>query len=91
MKTKILILVLALALSLAATGLALANGGVERPREVLGSGASYSAAGSASLRATLGQAVVGVVSGGDITLGQGFWRGGAVPGHLIFLPLVIRH
>ena len=89
MKTKILILTLVLALSLVAAGLALANGGVERPRWVLGGGASDSAAGSVTLRATLGQPVVGVVSGGDVTLGQGFWHGGA-PGYNVYLPLVIR-
>jgi hypothetical protein len=92
MKTKILILALVLALSLVMAGLALANGGVERPRWVLGGGASDSAtAGGVALRATLGQPVVGVVSGGDVTLGQGFWRGGATPGYTIYLPLVMRH
>jgi hypothetical protein len=89
MKTKILILALVLALFLAAAGAALANGGVELPRWVLGGGASDSAAGGVTLRATLGQPVVGVVSGGDVTLGQGFW-GGATPGYNIYLPLVIR-
>ena len=93
MKTKILIL--ALALFLAAAGVALANGGLARPRWVLGGGASDSAAGGAALRATLGQPVVGVVTsgGGDVMLGQGFWRGGSLPegGHDIYLPLVIRN
>lgn len=93
MKTKILILALALALSLLVAGVALANGGVE-PRWVLGGGASDSAAGDVTLRATLGQPVVGVVTsgGGDVTLGQGFWCGGSLPegGYDIYLPLVIR-
>jgi hypothetical protein len=89
MKTKILILVLVLALFLAAAGVALANGGVERPRWVLGGGASDAAAGGTTLRATLGQPVVGGVSRGDVTLGQGFW-GGATPGYNIYLPLVTR-
>ncbi len=89
MKTKILIL--ALALFLAAAGAVLANDGLELPRWVLGGGASDSAAGVVTLRATLGQPGVGVVSGGgDITLGQGFWRGGAAPGYNVYLPLVIR-
>ena len=92
MKTKILILALVLTLFLGAAGLALANGGVELPRGVLGGGASDSAAGVVTLRATLGQPVVGVVSGGgDITLGQGFWHGGAAPGYNVYLPLVMRH
>ena len=90
MKNKILIPALVLALFLGASGLALANGGVELPRWVLGGGASDSAAGSVTLRATLGQPVVGVVSGGNVTLGQGFWHGGAAPGYNVYLPLVIR-
>ncbi len=89
MKTKILILALVLALFLAAAGVALANGSIELPRWVLGGGASDSAAGGVALHATLGQPVVGVVSGGDVTLGQGFWCG-ATPGYNIYLPLVIR-
>jgi len=87
-KTRILMLSLVLVLSLVVVGLALANDGVELSRWVLGGGASDSAAGGAALRATLGQPVVGVVSGGDVTLGQGFWRG-ATPGYNLYLPLVI--
>jgi len=87
MKTNVLILALVLSLILAAAGAALANGGLSRPREVLSGGASDSAAGEVSLRATLGQAVVGIVSGGDVALGQGFWHGGA-PGYESYLPLV---
>jgi len=89
MTTKLLILALVLALILAAAAVALANGGLARPREVLGGGASDSAAGDVTLRATLGQPVVGIVSGGDVTLGQGFWHGGA-PGYEIYVPLVVR-
>ena len=90
MNTKILILALVLALILAAAGVALANGGVELPRWVLGGGASDSATGGVSLRATLGQPVVGVVSGGDITLGQGFW-GRAALRYSVYLPLALRN
>jgi hypothetical protein len=89
MKTKVLILALVLALFLAAAGVALANDGIELPRRVLGGGASDAAVGGTTLRATLGQPVVGGVSGGDVTLGQGFW-GGTTPGYNIYLPLVIR-
>jgi hypothetical protein len=89
MKTKILILVLVFSLSLIVIGSALADGCIELPRWVLGSGVSDSAGGGATLRATLGQPVVGVVSNGDIALGQGFWIGssGRYP---IYLPLVQR-
>jgi hypothetical protein len=93
MKTRVLILTLVLALSLMVAGVALANGGVEQLREVLSGGASDSAAGGVALRATLGQPVVGVVSGGNVTLGQGFWHGGAAAGggYEIYLPLVLRN
>ena len=91
MKTKALILTLGLALSLAAVGVALANGGPDLPRWVLGSGASDSTAGggAVALRGTLGQPVVGVVTVGDIALGQGFWHGAA--GYDVYLPLVLRN
>ena len=92
MKTKILILALVLALFLTVAGAALANGDLELPRWALGSGASDSAAGDVTLRATLGQPVVGIASGGDVTLGQGFWHGGSLAegGYDIHLPLVQR-
>jgi len=93
MKTKILILALVLALSLVVAGLALANGGVEWTREVLsGGGAGFAAGGDVALRATLGQPVGGAISRGDVTLGQGFWHGGAAAGggYEIYLPLVLR-
>jgi len=94
MKPKILILALALALSLVVVGAALANGGVELPRWALGGGASDSAVGGTSLRATLGQPVVGVVTGGggDISLGQGFWHGGmtSATDYRVYLPIVLR-
>ncbi len=72
MKTKILIFSLVMVLSLAIVGLALANNGVAVPRWVLGGGASDSTAGDTTLRATLGQPIVGVVSDGNVTLGKGF-------------------
>jgi hypothetical protein len=79
MKTKVLILTLALA-----------NGGIERTREVLGGGAADSAAGGVALRATLGQPVVGTDSAGDYTLSAGFWGGGEAGAYEIYLPLVLR-
>ena len=85
------VLTLALVLSLLVAGLALAAGDVERPRQVLSGGASQAtAAGGASLQGTLGQPLVGVVSGsgGRITLTQGFWHG-AEQVH-IYLPVVTR-
>lgn len=82
------VLTTAVVLALVLTGLALANTGIGRPREVLGGGASDAAAGGVSLRAMLGQPVAGLVSGGTVTVGQGFWHGGAE--HRVYLPLVVR-
>ena len=89
MKTKIPIPALVLVLLLVGVVLAWANGGVELPRWALGGGASDAGGGDVTLQATLGQPVVGVVSGGDVTVGQGFWYG-ATPAYNIFLPLVMR-
>jgi hypothetical protein len=98
MKTKLLILALALALPLAVAGVAaarvaVANNGVERPRWVLSVGASDSAAGGGdvTMHATLGQPMVGGITGGggDVTLGQGFWHGAART--TVYLPLVLRN
>ena len=93
MRTKVLILTVALSLFLAAAGVTLANGGVEVRRWVLGGGASDSAAEGVALHATLGQPVVGVVSGGGVTVGHGFQPGGSLPGggYDVYLPLVQRH
>jgi len=90
MKTRILILTLVLALLLAVAGAALANGNVARPRQVLSGGASDSAAGGVTLRATLGQPAVAIVAsgGGDIRLGHGFWHG--APYHF-YVPLVFKN
>jgi hypothetical protein len=89
MKNQRLIPALALALVLTAVGLVLAGGGVERPRWALGSGAVESTAAGVALRATLGQPVVGGVSGGNTAIGQGFWHDTASE-YTICLPLVIR-
>jgi len=92
MKTRVLIL--ALALFLLAASAALANDGPELRWSVLGSGASDSAAPGVSLRATLGQPVVGVVTGGggDVWLGLGFWKGGTLPvgGYDAYLPIILK-
>ena len=93
MKIKIAILVLALALLLAVAGVALAGDGVEVPRQVLSGGASDAGGGGVTLRATLGQSVTGIVanSGGDVTVGQGFWHGGIYDDTIqVYLPVILR-
>jgi hypothetical protein len=89
MKTTIPILALVLALSLLVASVSLANGEVALRRWVLGSGAADSAASGVSLRATFGQPVVGVGSGGGVTVGQGFGHV-TVLRHGVYLPVVIR-
>ena len=87
MKAKILILALVLCLTVA--GVALANGALDFPRRALGSGASNSSGGTVSLRATLGQPVVGTISNGDnsVQLKQGFWHGSDFR---TYLPLLLQ-
>ena len=88
MKTKILILTLVLVLFLVLSSVALTqSGGLDLPRWVLSGGASDSAGGDVTLRATLGQPLVESISSGDVTLSQGFWHGS---GYNIYLPIVQR-
>ncbi len=86
-------LILALVLVSVLAGLALANGGEDRPREVLGGGSSDAAANGVSLRATLGQPLAAVVSAGAVTLGQGYWHGSWPGGatYRTYLPLAVRN
>ena len=92
MKTKIVIL--ALALILAAARVAWAGEGVGRARAVLGGGATDGGATGVTLRATVGQPVVGLVTGGgaEVALGQGFWGGGIIVAvrHGVYVPVVVR-
>jgi hypothetical protein len=95
MKTRTVIFALVLALFLTATGAALAYDAAELPRWVLSGGASDAGgSGGLTLRATLGQPVVGLVTNGsgEISLGQGFWAGGSLPEsrYQIYLPLIHR-
>lgn len=93
MRIYVVTVALVLALTLVVAGAALANGGAEAARWALSGGASDSASGGVSLRATLGQPVVGVVtsSGGVVALGQGFWHGFWHGGSYgIYLPLILR-
>ena len=87
MKTKILIL--SLTLLLVVTGVALANSSFDLSRWVLGGGGSSSSAGDVAMNATLGQPVVGVISGGNISLQQGYWHGNIL--YNIYAPLVQRY
>ncbi len=55
--------------------------------------AASASGGAYDVSYTIGQADVGESSGGDYTLGDGFWGGGAVSsagGRAIFLPVMTR-
>ena len=88
MKMKILILVLVLASVLMTTGGVLANGGFSLSRWVLSGGASDSTIGNVTIRASLGQPVIGVITNGDSKLSQGFWYEDGRS--FLYLPLVKR-
>jgi hypothetical protein len=87
MKTKILIL--SIALFLVITGVALANNGFDLSRWVVSGGGTNSGAGDVNLQATLGQPVVGVITGGDISLRQGYWHGNFW--YSVYVPLIQRY
>ena len=91
MQSKIPLLALILALLLIAAGLVLASGNVELPYWVLGSGATDSSAEGVALHGTLGQPLVGASSssGGEVTLGHGFWHGSGISEYEIYLPLAV--
>ena len=53
-------------------------------------GGDTSTGGNYSLGGTIGQPDAGTSSGGTYALSGGFWGGGAVAGHDLFLPLILR-
>jgi hypothetical protein len=58
-----------------------------------GGGTTYSSGGNQYvLHGTIGQADPGLLSGGDYTVGGGFWKGGAQVLRLsIYLPVIVKH
>jgi hypothetical protein len=57
-----------------------------------GGGYTFSQGGAYTLAGTAGQPDAGLLTGGDYTLGGGFWGGGALPGvkYRVYLPLLMR-
>ncbi len=64
--------------------------GFTLPWSVIGSGGMGGSAGGYTIHSTLGQPVVGSVSGGDYTLTSGFWGQALMEWFENFLPLIIR-
>jgi hypothetical protein len=83
-----------LALLLVASSVGVAASGEDLPRWVLSGGATGASGGDVTLRATLGEPVVGgaASSDGQVTLAQGFWQAGAAApaGYRVYLPVVMR-
>jgi hypothetical protein len=56
-------------------------------------GQTFSTGGAYGLHGTTGQTDAGLLTGGEYTLGGGFWGGGArvaPPTDLVYLPVVLR-
>ena len=92
MKRVTILLSLAVLLLLASGVLAQSSDGYDVSWwTVDGGGYTFSASRDYSLGGTLGQPDAGVLTGGDYTLGGGFWGGGAQRVSLnIYLPVVLR-
>lgn len=58
--------------------------------DVIGGGGGHAAAGAYELDGTVGQPVVGVVSGGSFELCAGFWCGVQAVEYDIYLPLLLK-
>lgn len=60
--------------------------------EVLSGGGAPASAGEVTLNGSLGQTAIGPSSGGEVTLGAGFWYGiGGAERYRVYLPIVLRH
>jgi hypothetical protein len=86
-----LLLILAFVL-LVSTSVALAQGGFDMARHVLGGGGGRISGGPYALDSTLAQPVAGVLQGGSYRIDVGFWAPAAVTTmHYVYLPLILRH
>jgi hypothetical protein len=89
-----IVLAVLLLLGLAASALAQVGGDYDLTWSTIdGGGYTFSSGGDYELSGTVGQPDAGVMTGGDFTLGGGFWGGGQLSGQVvynIYLPLVAR-
>ena len=94
-KFRIVVCLLAIVLAAAGNSHAVAQSGgpCELTWDTLDSSGSATG-GPYALDATVGQPEAGEISGGDYTLGGGFWGGGAIVNaadkYKVYLPVVIR-
>ena len=93
-KTILILLVTIVLLLPVTVALAQSGGGYDLSwSSVDGGGYTFSSGGAYTLGGTVGQPDAGLLSGGNYTLGGGFWGGGAAAAmeYEIYLPLVLRN
>ena len=93
-KTILILLVTIVLLLPVTVALAQSGGGYDLSwSSVDGGGYTFSSGGAYILGGTVGQPDAGLLSGGNYTLGGGFWGGGAAAAmeYEIYLPLVLRN
>lgn len=78
-------------LFLAGSVLAQSSAGYDLSWWTVDGGGGTASGGSYTLVGTIGQPDAGVLTGGNYTLGGGFWGGGvAAAGYKVYLPLILR-
>ncbi len=86
-------LIVLLAAFLLVTGVVWAEVGYQINRHVVAGGSGHVEQGPYTLDYTIGQPEAGTVTGGDYTLGGGFWGGTSTsmyPTNSFFLPMVLN-
>lgn len=74
-----------------APAVAQSGGGYDLSWSSVDGGGATSSGGSYVLSGTIGQPDANLLTGGDYSLGGGFWGGGAwTAGYKVYLPLVMR-
>ncbi len=84
------------AVTVFASGVALAQGFTLTRGTVTGGGGIVSTGGNFSLGGSIGQPIAGSASGGNFTLGSGFWGGGsgapsAPSSYTVYLPITMKN
>ena len=90
MKRASIYLIAVLLVSALISSVALATGVGERLRHVISAGGTDASNGAVMLTGTLGQPVVGGTSANGFVITQGYWSGGGLSTHLLYLPIVLE-